>query len=122
MKKCSIFWNNNIKGESGKAFFVDYDGNIIKPASAADFMNARFTFLTSKTSSYDKAIKPYYELDIGIVDKVTGILEKKYTNYYSVLMELKENFSEDPKQEASSDQILDMDTIEKIMQVLKKKK
>jgi hypothetical protein len=41
--------------------------------------------------------------------------------YYSALTGLKENFSEDPKQEASSEQILDMDTIKNIMQVLKKK-
>ena len=40
--------------------------------------------------------------------------------YYSALTG-QENFSEDSKQEVSSEQILDMDTIKKIMQVLKKK-
>lgn len=114
--------NNNMKGESGKTFFVDDEGNLVRPASGLDFMDARFTFLTSKASSYDKTTKPHYELDIDTINKIIKVLKNKYSNYYEALIEVKEHFSKDPKQEASSVQILDMDTIEKIMQVLKKKK
>ena len=45
----------------------------------------------------------------------------KVPNLSSRALMGQENFSEDPKQEVSSEQILDMDTIKKIMQVLKKK-
>ena len=84
-------------------------------------MDARFSFLTSKASTYDKMTKPHYELDIDIIDKITKVLKNKYSYYYEALIELKEYFSEDPKRETLSEQILDMDTIEKIMQGMKKK-
>ena len=113
-------WNNNVKGESGKTFFVDDEGNRARPASGLDFMDARFTFLTSKASSYDKKTKPHYELDIDVIDKITKVLKNKYSNYYEALIELKEHFSEDPKQEVSSAQILATETIDKVMKVLKK--
>lgn len=120
-KEVQRTWNNNVKGESGKTFFVDDEGNPVRPASALDFMDARFSFLTSKASAYDKMTKPHYELDIDIIDKITKVLKNKYSYYYEALIELKEYFSEDPKRETLSEQILDMDTIEKIMQGMKKK-
>src|SRR5438128_2385559 len=75
-------WNNNMKGESGKTFFVDDDGNRVMPASGYYFMDKRFTFLTSKASSYDKTTKPHYELDIDIIDKIIKVLKNKYSKYY----------------------------------------
>jgi hypothetical protein len=71
-------------------------------------------------SSYDKASKPHYELGIDIIDKITDILKEKYSNYYSALTELKEIFSEDPKREVSSAQMLDTETIDKITKTLRK--
>ena len=85
-------WNNNVKGESGKTFFVDDEGNPVRPASALDFMDARFSFLTSKASVYDKMTKPHYELDIDIIDKITKVLKNKYSYYYEALIGLKEYF------------------------------
>ena len=69
-KEVQRTWNNNVKGESGKTFFVDDQGNPVRPALALDFMDARFSFLTSKASVYDKMTKPHYELDIDIIDKL----------------------------------------------------
>jgi hypothetical protein len=59
---------------------------------------------------------------MDVIDRITKVLKDKYSYYYKMLIESKEYFTEDPKQVASSQQILDMKTIEKIMQVLKKKK
>jgi hypothetical protein len=113
-------WNKNIKGESGQAFFVDDMGNPVRPASGLDFMDKRFSFLTSKASSYDYTTEPHYELDMNIIDNITKMLKKNYLNYYESISEFKKTLINDPKQEISSGQILDTETIDKITKMLRK--
>jgi nitrate reductase assembly molybdenum cofactor insertion protein NarJ len=61
-------------------------------------LNARFMFLTFEASCYDKARKHYYELNIVIIDKINKVLKDKHSIYYEALTELKQFFSENPKQ------------------------
>ncbi len=59
--------------------------------NASDMRSERWMWFLLTSKDYDKATKPYYELDIGTINKIMQILEKKYKSYYKPLAEVTKN-------------------------------